>query len=403
MTGTGVMAGTADVIIIGGGLSGAAAAWRLAQRGVTSVIVLERDTVGAGGTGKSSGVVRCHYGVSSLARMAATALETFENAAGIFGTDIGFRQTGYIVGVGAANAASLRASLASQRRVGVDTSEIDRSEVAKLWPGIYTGDFAAFCWEPRGGYGDAYATAQAFAAAARRAGVTVRQGAKVTEILASPEGKVTGVRLADGSAVRAPNVVVAAGPWSVELVRPLGIDLPVRVHLEQIVLVDPGRQVGLVPVLSDLVSLQYVRAEGSGDILFGNSDLSEFRAADPDRYPNRADNDFLEAAATKLAHRFPALSEGAGISASYAGCFDVTPDWNPVISLAPVDGLLIAAGFSGHGFKIAPSVGTLIADLILDGVSSDPDIRPADFRLSRFAEGDLTLSPHPYIGAAEMR
>jgi glycine/D-amino acid oxidase-like deaminating enzyme len=198
-------------------------------------------------------------------------------------------------------------------------------------------------------------------------------------------------------------VVVAAGPWSVELVKPLGIDLPVRVHLEQIVLVDPGRETGPVPVLSDLVSLQYVRAEGSGDILFGNSDLSEFREADPDHYPNRADNDFLEAAATKLAHRFPELSEGAGISSSYAGCFDVTPDWNPVISRGPVDGLVIASGFSGHGFKIAPSVGTLIADLVLDGASSDPDIREADFRLSRFAEGDLTLSPYAYVGAAEMR
>jgi sarcosine oxidase, subunit beta len=393
---------TADVIIVGGGLEGAAAAWRLAQRDVTDVVVLERDTVGAGGTGKSSGVVRCHYGVSSLARMATTSLETFENAVDLFGTDIGFRQTGYIVGVGEVNAASLRASLVAQRKVGVDTSEIDRSEVASLWPGMYLDDFAAFCWEPRGGYGDAYATAQAFAAAARRAGVKVRQGAKVTEVLASGD-KVTGVRLADGSTVSAPNVVVAAGPWSVELVRPLGIDLPVRVHLEQIVLVDPGSETGPVPVLSDLVSLQYVRAEGSGDILFGNSDLSEFREADPDHYPNRADNDFLEAAATKLAHRFPELSEGAGISSSYAGCFDVTPDWNPVISRGPVDGLIIASGFSGHGFKIAPSVGTLIADLVLDGVSSDPDIRPADFRLSRFAEGDLTLSPYAYVGAAEMR
>jgi sarcosine oxidase, subunit beta len=393
---------TADVIIVGGGLEGAAAAWRLAQRDTTDVVVLERDTVGAGGTGKSSGVVRCHYGVSSLARMATTSLETFENAVDLFGTDIGFRQTGYIVGVGEVNAASLRASLVAQRKVGVDTSEIDRSEVASLWPGMYLDDFAAFCWEPRGGYGDAYATAQAFAAAARRGGVKIRQGSKATEVLVSGD-KVTGVRLADGSTVSAPNVVIAAGPWSVELVRPLGIDLPVRVHLEQIVLVDPGRETGPVPVLSDLVSLQYVRAEGSGDILFGNSDLSEFREADPDHYPNRADNDFLEAAATKLAHRFPELSEGAGISSSYAGCFDVTPDWNPVISRGPVDGLVIASGFSGHGFKIAPSVGTLIADLVLDGASSDPDIREADFRLSRFAEGDLTLSPYAYVGAAEMR
>jgi sarcosine oxidase subunit beta len=393
--------GTADVIIVGGGLTGASAAWRLAQRGVTDVVILERDTVGSGGTGKSSGIVRCHYGVSSLARMATTALETFENAADIFGTGIGFHQTGYIVGVGEVNAAFLRRSIAAQRTVGVDTSEVDRSEVAKLWPGIHLDDFAAFCWEPRGGYGDAYATAQAFSTAARDLGVRLRQGSPVASIVVTGN-KVTGVRLVDGSTVSAPDVVVAAGPWSVALVRPLGIDLPVRVHLEQIVLVDPGTEIGPVPVLSDLVSLQYVRADGSGDILFGNSDLSEFHEADPDRYVNRASESFLESAVEKLAHRFPEL-EDAGISSSYAGCFDVTPDWNPVISRSPVDGLVIASGFSGHGFKIAPSVGTLIADLVIDGVSSDPDIPETDFRLSRFAEGNLLRSPYPYVGAEEMR
>jgi glycine/D-amino acid oxidase-like deaminating enzyme len=392
---------TADVIIVGGGLEGTAAAWRLAQRGVTDVVIVERATVGSGGTGKSSGVIRCHYGVSSVARMAATALETFENAAGIFGTDIGFRQTGYIVGVGEVNAALLRLSIAAQRKVGVDTSEVDRSAVAKLWPGIYLDDFAAFCWEPRGGYGDAYATAQAFSAAARRLGTRLRQGSPVASIVATGD-TVTGVRLVDGSTISAPCVVVAAGPWSVALVRPLGIDLPVRVHLEQIVLVNPGMKIGPVPVLSDLVSLQYVRAEGSGDILFGNSDLSEFHEADPDHYVNRASESFLGAAAEKLAHRFPRL-EDAGISSSYAGCFDVTPDWNPVISRTPVDGLIIAAGFSGHGFKIAPSVGTLIADLVIDGVSSDPGIPEIDFRLTRFAEGDLLRSPYAYVGAGEMR
>jgi glycine/D-amino acid oxidase-like deaminating enzyme len=395
------MSATADVIIVGGGLEGTAAAWRLAQRGVTDVVILERDTVGAGGTGKSSGVVRCHYGVSSLAAMANHALEVFENAADILGADVGFHQTGYIVGVGEVNAASLRASMASQREVGVDTREIGRSEVASLWPGIYLDDFAAFAWEPRGGYGDAYATAQAFSAAARRLGARLRQGSSVAEVLVAGDA-VTGVRLADGSTVTAPAVVVAAGPWSVGLVRPLGIELPVRVHLEQIVLVDPGAQVGPVPVLSDLVSLQYVRAERSGDILFGNSDLSQVREADPDHYPNRADGDFLESAVAKLAHRFPRL-EDAGISSTYAGCFDVTPDWNPVISATAVSGLFIASGFSGHGFKIAPSVGTLIADLVLDGGSSDPDIPHADFRLSRFDEGDLTLSPYAYVGAPEMR
>ena len=104
---------TADVVIVGGGLEGASAAWALAQRGVTNVTVLERGTVGCGMTGKSSGIVRCHYGVSSLAAMATTSLDTFEQAEEIFGSDIGFRQTGYVVGVGEPNVDALRKSLAA--------------------------------------------------------------------------------------------------------------------------------------------------------------------------------------------------------------------------------------------------------------------------------------------------
>jgi sarcosine oxidase subunit beta len=395
------MTEVADVVIVGGGLEGCATAWALARKGITDVVVCERETVGSGGTGKSSGIVRCHYGVSSLAAMAVTGLDLFENAHEVLGTDIGFRQTGYVVGVGEPNVAALRASLADQRAVGVQTGEIDRAEVARLWPTAYLDDFAAFAWEPRGGYGDAYRTAQAFAAAARADGVAIRQGAAVAELLVSA-GRTHGVRLADGSTIGAGTVVVAAGPWSVPLLAAHGIDLPIVVHREAIVLIDPGQRLGDVPVFSDLVSLQYVRPEGAGEILFGNSDLATLEPADPDRYLNQASEAFVDLTVEKVSHRFPGLTEAA-IASTYAGCYDVTPDFNPVISTTPVDGLIIAAGFSGHGFKISPAVGALVADLVVDGSSSDPRVPDSDFRLSRFADGDLLRSRNPYVGAGEMR
>ena len=395
------MSETADVVIVGGGIEGAAAAWALSQRGVTDVFVAERNTVASGMTGKSSGIVRCHYGVSSLAAMAAVGLEVFEKADEMFGTDIGFRQTGYVVGVGESNIAALRASLAQQRAVGVQTEEIDRDEVARLWPTAELADFAAFGWEARGGHGDAYRTAQAFASAARRSGVRIRQGTPVTGVVVEGD-RVTGVRLADGSTISTGTVVVAAGPWSVPLLAAHGIELPITVHREAIVLLDPGVELGPVPVFSDLVSLQYIRPEGSGQLLFGNSDLAVLEPADPDRYANRAAPDFLEMAVGKIAHRFPGL-DGAAVASTYAGCYDVTPDFNPVLSETPVERLFVAAGFSGHGFKISPAVGSLMADLVVDGTSSDANVPESDFRLSRFAEGDLLTSPFPYVGAGEMR
>ncbi len=392
---------SAEVVVVGGGLEGCSAAWALTRRGVSDVVIVERDTVGSGGTGKSSGVVRCHYGVSSLAAMAARSLEVLENAEEVLGADIGFHQTGYVVGVGAQNVDALHASLADQRAVGVHTEDIDRSEVAKLWPVADLEPFAAFAWEPRGGYGDAYQTAQAYAGAARRAGAALRQGATVTAVLAE-DGRVSGVELADGTRIATRHVVLAAGPWSVPLLAAHGLELPITVHREQIVLVDPGQDLGPVPVFSDLVSLQYIRSEGSGELLFGNSDLSVLEPADPDRYSNRATGAAVNTVVEKVGTRFPGLANPA-IASTYAGCYDVTPDFNPVISETPVGGLVVAAGFSGHGYKISPAVGTLVADLVVDGKSSDDDVPARDFRLSRFAEGALLTSPHPYVGAGQMR
>lgn len=401
------MSETADVVIVGGGLEGTAAAWALSRRGVTDVVVCERNTVASGMTGKSSGIVRCHYGVSSLAAMAADGLEVFENAGDILGTDIGFRQSGYVVGVGEQNVDALRKSLAAQRCVGVETEEIDRSEVARLWPYADLTPFAAFGWEARGGYGDAYRTAQAFSTSARAAGVRVRQGTAVAGLLADGD-RVTGVRLADGTEISAGTTVVATGVWTRPFLAPYGIDMPIRVIREQIVMIDPGideAAVGRLPVFSDLVSLQYVRPEVGGDILFGNSDLPGYDAiepADPDAYLNRATDDFVDLTVDKVGTRFPGFG-GASISGSYAGCYDVTPDYNPVISRAPLDKVVIAAGFSGHGFKIAPAVGRLVADLVVDGHSSDPRIPASDFRFSRFAEDDPLKTPYPYVGAGQMR
>jgi sarcosine oxidase, subunit beta len=392
---------TADVVIVGGGIEGAAAAWALSQRGVTDVFVAERNTVGSGMTGKSSGIVRCHYGVSSLAAMAAVGLEVFEKADEMFGTDIGFRQPGYVVGVGERNAESMRKSLAAQRAVGVQTEEIDRADVAEMWPFADLSPFAAFGWEPRGGYGDAYQTAQAFAAAARTAGVRIRQGAEVTGLLVDGDA-VTGIRLADGDTVSAGTVVVATGVWTKPLLAPYGVDMPIRVVREQIVTIAPGVETASVPVFSDLVSLQYVRPEVGGDILFGNSDLSDVEEADPDDYLNRATESFVDLTVDKVGTRFPGFS-GAAIRTSYAGCYDVTPDWNPVIGEAGLEGLVIAAGFSGHGFKISPAVGRLVADLVVDGRSADPRIPESDFRFSRFAENDPLKTPYPYVGAGQMR
>ena len=387
--------------MIGGGVAGLSTARALAELGVTDVLVLERGAVGSGGTGKSSGIVRCHYGIPSLAAMAWHALPVLEDASDVLGAPSGYTRTGYVVGVGTENLGSLRANVAMQRGLGIDVELIGRDEVKCLWPDARLDDFAGFAYEPRGGYGDGHQTALAFAHAARRHGVRLRQETAVVAIEVA-HGRGVGVRLADGSRVGATHVVLAAGPWSSPLATTAGVDLPVRAQRAQILLVDPGRPPGPLPVFSDLVSLQYVRTEGTGSLLLGDSDHSDPQWADPDAYRERVSDDELAVAVPKFAHRFPGF-DGASLSSSYAGCYDVTPDYNPVISSCPVEGLWLCAGFSGHGYKISPSVGELMADLIVTGSSRHPDVDHRDFRWERFALEDPTVSPHPYLGAGQMR
>ena len=210
------------------------------------------------------------------------------------------------------------------------------------------------------------------------------------------------VHVGDGQRIGAHQVVVAAGPWSSPLVSAVGVDLPIRAQRAQVLLVDPGRPVGGVPVFSDLVTLQYVRPEGPGSLLVGDSDHSEPEWADPDSYRDRAVDVDLARSIPKFQHRFPGL-EAATLSSSYAGCYDVTPDYNPVISGCPVQGLWLCAGFSGHGYKISPAVGELMADLICRGSSRHGDVDHRDFQLDRFARAEPLVSPHPYAGAGQMR
>ncbi|MGW5388020.1 NAD(P)/FAD-dependent oxidoreductase, partial [Nocardia sp. NPDC003963] len=154
---------THSYVIVGGGLEGLAIAWSLAERGETDVLVLERGTLCSGMTGKSSGVVRCHYGVPSLAAMAWYGVDVFTRAAETFGDDMGFQQCGYAVGVGADNIGPLHANVAMMQELGIRVELIGHDEMAGLWPGLYLDDFAAFAYEPLGGRGEAYLAGMAFA------------------------------------------------------------------------------------------------------------------------------------------------------------------------------------------------------------------------------------------------
>ncbi|MCW2768321.1 MAG: FAD-dependent oxidoreductase [Nocardioides sp.] len=387
-------------IVIGGGLIGLSIARALTERGASDVLVLERHSLASGGTGKSSGIVRAHYGVPSIAAMAWRSQPYFEQ----LGDAVGFRQVGYTVIVGEENVEPLTANTAMHQGLGIDVDLIDTTRLAELWPMMNVDDVALASYEPRGGFADATQLALHFGQVARDNGAKVRQHTAITRILTNGDN-VTGVELEGGEVLEADQVIVAAGWWSAKLLADLGIDFPVEAYRSELMIVDAGEPLPNLPVVSDLVSLQYCRLEGPGQFLVGNSDHADFakKFVDPDNYSNIAAEASIEKYAEKLMHRFPGFPDPS-VTHTYAGVYDVPPDWNPVIApVGGVDGLILCAGFAGHGFKISPAVGDLVADLLLEGHSTDPDIPASDFRLERFAEGKPLNSLHPYVGAGEMR
>lgn len=390
----------AKAVVIGGGLIGLSIARALVERGRTDVLVLERHQLAGAGTGKSSGIVRAHYGVPSIAAMAWRSLPVFEE----LGDEVGFRQVGYTVIVGPENVDPLKANTGMHQDLGVDVDLIDVDRLAGMWPMMSVDDVASASYEPRGGFADATQLALYYGRRARDGGATIRQHTPVARILTRDDA-VAGVELDNGEVVEADLVIVASGWWSASLLADLGIDFPVEAYRSELLIVDAGQPLPELPVVSDLVSLQYCRVEGAGQFLVGTSDHADFGAklVDPDRYSNIASEASIETYAEKLMHRFPGFPDPS-VTHSYAGVYDVPPDWNPVIGpVGGIDGLILCAGFAGHGFKISPAVGDLVADLVLEGDSTDADVPAADFRLERFAEGRPLTSLHPYVGAGEMR
>lgn len=373
------------MIIIGGGVTGASTAFHLTRRGVRNVTLVDKGTIASGGTGKSSACVRQHYSTAETCRMIRYSLDFFLNfAERVDGASCGFRHTGYLLGVDDKMRAPMEASVALQRATGIDTRLVSPVDMRELEPRLRTEDLVAGCYEPGSGYCNPVETAQGFARAARAAGARILEDTAVSGLLLHGD-RVRGVRTSAGE-ILAPVVLNAAGLWSAPVAAMAGVALPIHVCRHKINIVSwPETDRRPHPMVYDFVTNIYTRPELGEHILVGGLDAEESRdAADPDAYKEGVSLDESTDALARVSHRFPVLGNGH-IARGYAGCFDVTPDWHPILDRVGPEGYHVAAGFSGHGFKLSPAVGNMVATLIVDGPGGHPDL--PTFRLSRFAEG----------------
>lgn len=384
------MASAADVIVIGAGVQGASLAYHLACRGV-KVVVVERSTVAAGATGRSSGLVRMHYDLPAEARLAWASFPWFRDWPERVGGECGFVRTGFLWLESGARDDLLRANVAMQRSVGIETSVVEADEIRRLCPALAIDDADVAAHEPGSGYADPSAVATGFLRAARDRGARLVQGADVTAIPVVA-GAVAGVETTRGS-FAAPIVVNAAGGWAARVAGLVGLELPVQVWRHDTAFLGAPASVPLpFPVVIDNPNAMYIRPEGAQLVLVGLEDENAIGGS-PDRDTADAAPGFADRIVERVIRRVPGLVDGTFRSA-HSGQDGITPDQRPILGPAGPDGFFLDCGHSGTGFKTAPAVGLGMSELILDGAATSVDLAP--FELERFAAGRLLSGEHAY-------
>jgi len=373
---------TADAVIIGGGVTGVSIAFHLAGLGLRRVLVLERTFLGAGGTGRSVGIIRQLYPTPETSQMVLRSLGVFRRFGEAVGGHSGFVGCGALIGVSAAMRPSLEKTLALQRALGIRAEILAPGEVARIEPRIDPTGLGAVLHEPDSGYGDPSAVTAGYAEAARRRGVAIEQGAEVTAVRRAG-ARVLGVTLRTGETIDAPVVVNAAGLWSPQVAALAGVELPIMIGRHPVFVLE--RDPGFGPahmVYLDLAGGSYVRPETGNLTLTGSlTDDETQHPMDPELLGSEAGFEEGSQALERTARALPRLAD-ARLSRGYAGAFDITPDWMPILDESPTAGFFVAAGMSGHGFKLAPAVGEMMAALI---AKATPPVSLAPFRLGRFA------------------
>ena len=387
------MSATADVIVIGAGVQGASLAFHLARRGVGTLVV-ERTTVSAGATGRSSGLVRMHYDLLADARIAMESLGWFAAWSDRVGGECGFTKTGFIQLVGPGKTDLLRANVANQWSIGIRTEVVTPQQIRELAPGLQVSDDELGAFEPDSGYADPASTAMSLLTAARLDGARLVTGAEVTGISTSG-GAVTGVDTTKGW-FAAPVVVDAAGGWAARVAELAGVRIPVDVWRHDVAYIGTPTELAMpFPAIIDDAHAMYFRPEGERSVLIG---LEDHTASDgsPDRETDSVAAGFADLVTERIIGRMPALAEGT-FRAAHSGQDGLTPDQQPILgsvgSAGPA-GFYLDCGHSGTGFKTAPAIGLAMAELIVDGAPRTIDLAP--FSLERFVSGQLLVGEHAY-------
>lgn len=379
------MSRTADVVVVGGGIVGCSIAYNLARLGAGKVVLAERGYLASGATGRCGAGMRMQWGTTTnclLARESTRMLEQLPELLAV-DIDIELKQGGYLLlAYTEKMAEQFKKNLVLQESHGIPSCWVSPAEAKAIVPHLNTEGLlgATFC--PKDGHCNPFKATAAYATAARRLGVEILTGTTVTGI-DSECCRIKTIHTDQGD-IHTPQVVVAAGGYSKELGRMVGADIPVYPERHEILVTEPVEPMQESMVMSFHHNL-YCQQSPHGSFIMGigHPDL-------PESFDTRASWQFLRDMAQRLIRILPPLA-GLNVVRQWAGLYDMSPDRQPILGPAgEVEGFHVAAGFSGHGFMIAPITGQIVAETLL-GL---PTVLPVGMLdAGRFRRGELFIEP----------
>jgi len=379
------MKSSAEIIIIGGGISGTSIGYFLMKHGAKNVVILEKHHLAWGGTGRCGAGIRQQWGSEMNCIMAKYSCEFYENANEElkYEGDIEFKQGGYLMLIATEKEREqTEKNVQSQNTLGINSRLVSVEECKEIAPLLNTEEILAGAFYEKDGHLNPFHTTQAFADAFVRLGGEIYKNTSVTDILVK-SGKVRGVVTNQGE-IKAPIVINAAGGYSQIIAEMAGFELPVHSERHNILVTEPVDAI-LNPMIMGFSLNLYCQQVPHGGFIMGRTCADQ-----PKDYRVTSDSSFPENMAKTIVKLLPAL-KNVRMLRQWAGLYNVTPDNHMIYDQIPgVSGFYAACGFSGHGFMMAPATGQSMAEMVLGLPATLPWHR---FNLARFNEGALLIEP----------
>ena len=376
---------TAEVVIIGGGISGVAIAYNLAKKGVKDIVIIEKSYLASGATGRCGAGIRQQWGTEMNIRVAMESIKFFETANEEleYPRDIEFKQGGYLIVASTKKEdEQFKKNVELQRSLGMEVEYMTPQEATRIVPYLNTEGLTSATFCQKDGHLNPFLATDAYAKAAERLGVKIYT---YTEVLGinTKNGKITGV-ITDQGEIWTNKVVNVAGGHSKNISEMVNIDIPVYSERHQILATEPvGPTQG--PMVMSFSKNIYCQQTPHGSFIMGRGDATE-----PRDLRVTSSWQFLDEMAKTVTDLLPPLGN-LRIVRQWAGLYNMTPDRQPIYGeVDGLEGYYLAVGFSGHGFMFGPMTGLLMSEIIL-GEKTSIDISSLD--LGRFKRNELVFEP----------